>query len=187
MGCGWRWPPMTRCCVRRSRRTAVACSSTPGDGVCALVSPKSAVDAAVAAQRVLELPWRMGLATREAELRDGDYLLGGLGGVTSARSRGDRSILTQGILPHPSGCREGRRVHPAAHPPRLSTAADRPPPELTACGRKAVPSCTTSERWEHPYPVVPPPIVNCTTHRPRPACAAFPGDWPTGRDLRGTA
>jgi predicted ATPase/class 3 adenylate cyclase len=45
-----------------------------GDGVCAaFASPKSAVDAAVAAQRVLELPVRMGLATGEAELRDGDY------------------------------------------------------------------------------------------------------------------
>jgi predicted ATPase len=45
-----------------------------GDGVCAaFVSPRSAVDAAVAAQRVLELPVRMGIATGEAELRDGDY------------------------------------------------------------------------------------------------------------------
>ncbi|MGO9154762.1 ATP-binding protein [Mycobacterium sp.] len=45
-----------------------------GDGVCAaFASPRSAVDAAVAAQRALELPVRMGLATGEAELRDGDY------------------------------------------------------------------------------------------------------------------
>src|ERR1700731_623334 len=45
-----------------------------GDGACAAFSsPKSAVDAAVAAQRGLELPVRMGLATGEAELRDGDY------------------------------------------------------------------------------------------------------------------
>jgi predicted ATPase len=45
-----------------------------GDGVCAaFASPKSAVDAAVSAQRALELPVRMGLATGEAELRDGDY------------------------------------------------------------------------------------------------------------------
>ena len=45
-----------------------------GDGVCAaFASPKSAVDAAVAAQRALELPVRMGIATGEAELRDGDY------------------------------------------------------------------------------------------------------------------
>ena len=45
-----------------------------GDGVCAaFASPRSAVDAAVAAQLALELPVRMGLATGEAELRDGDY------------------------------------------------------------------------------------------------------------------
>ena len=45
-----------------------------GDGMCAAFSsPRSAVDAAVAAQIALELPVRMGLATGEAELRDGDY------------------------------------------------------------------------------------------------------------------
>src|ERR1700755_475650 len=45
-----------------------------GDGVCAaFASPRSAVDAAVAGLRALELPVRMGLATGEAELRDGDY------------------------------------------------------------------------------------------------------------------
>ena len=45
-----------------------------GDGVCAaFTSPRSAVDAAVAAQRALELPVRMGIATGEAELREGDY------------------------------------------------------------------------------------------------------------------
>ncbi len=45
-----------------------------GDGVCAaFASPGSAVDAAIAAQRELDLPVRMGLATGEAELRDGDY------------------------------------------------------------------------------------------------------------------
>ncbi len=45
-----------------------------GDGVCAAFSsPRLAIDAAVAAQRALELPVRMGLATGEAELRDGDY------------------------------------------------------------------------------------------------------------------
>ncbi|GAC1649808.1 MAG: hypothetical protein NVS4B6_25050 [Mycobacterium sp.] len=48
--------------------------SHTGDGVvAAFASPKSAVDAAVAAQQALELPVRMGLATGEAELRDGDY------------------------------------------------------------------------------------------------------------------
>ncbi|ORW49304.1 cyclase [Mycobacterium paraense] len=48
--------------------------SHTGDGVvAAFASPASAVEAAVAAQRSLELPVRMGLATGEAELRDGDY------------------------------------------------------------------------------------------------------------------
>ena len=45
-----------------------------GDGVCAaFASPRSAVDAAVAAQQELELPVRMGIATGEAELRGPDY------------------------------------------------------------------------------------------------------------------
>jgi predicted ATPase/class 3 adenylate cyclase len=48
--------------------------SHTGDGVAAaFASPRSAVDAAIAAQRALELPVRMGIATGEAELRDGDY------------------------------------------------------------------------------------------------------------------
>lgn len=45
-----------------------------GDGVCAaFTSPQSAVDAAISAQRVVELPVRMGIATGVAELREGDY------------------------------------------------------------------------------------------------------------------
>ncbi len=45
-----------------------------GDGVlAAFSSPKAAVDAAIAAQQKLELPVRMGIATGEVELRDGDY------------------------------------------------------------------------------------------------------------------
>ena len=45
-----------------------------GDGVCAaFASPRSAVDAAITAQRALELPVRMGIATGEAELRGADY------------------------------------------------------------------------------------------------------------------
>jgi predicted ATPase len=45
-----------------------------GDGVCAAFSsPRAAVDAAVAAQRELELPVRIGIATGEAELRGADY------------------------------------------------------------------------------------------------------------------
>src|ERR1700677_1777087 len=50
-----------------------------GDGVCAaFASPKSAVDAAVAAQRELQLPVRMGIATGEAQLRGADYFGVGL-------------------------------------------------------------------------------------------------------------
>ncbi|MEX0682399.1 MAG: adenylate/guanylate cyclase domain-containing protein [Dehalococcoidia bacterium] len=45
-----------------------------GDGVCAaFASARGAVDAAIDAQRVLELPVRMGIATGEAELRGDDY------------------------------------------------------------------------------------------------------------------
>jgi class 3 adenylate cyclase len=45
-----------------------------GDGVCAAFSsPRAAIDAAVAAQRALELPVRMGIGTGEAELRGDDY------------------------------------------------------------------------------------------------------------------
>jgi len=48
--------------------------SHTGDGVAAaFASPRSAMDAAVAAQLELQLPVRMGIATGEAELRDGDY------------------------------------------------------------------------------------------------------------------
>ncbi|MFY9919306.1 MAG: adenylate/guanylate cyclase domain-containing protein, partial [Mycobacterium sp.] len=48
--------------------------SHTGDGMAAaFTSPMSAVNAAVDAQRELELPVRMGLATGEAELRDNDY------------------------------------------------------------------------------------------------------------------
>jgi predicted ATPase len=45
-----------------------------GDGVCAAFgSARAAIEAAVAAQRRLELPVRMGVATGEAELRGDDY------------------------------------------------------------------------------------------------------------------
>ena len=55
--CGPLSPRMTRHCAARLRRTRVSCSATRGDGVvAAFASPKAAVDAAVAAQRALELP-----------------------------------------------------------------------------------------------------------------------------------
>ena len=45
-----------------------------GDGVIAsFASPRSAIDAAIAAQRELQLPVRMGIATGEATHQDGDY------------------------------------------------------------------------------------------------------------------
>jgi class 3 adenylate cyclase len=48
--------------------------SHTGDGVvAAFASPRSALEAAVKAQLSLELPVRMGIATGEAERRDGDY------------------------------------------------------------------------------------------------------------------
>src|ERR1700751_356681 len=70
-----------------------------GDGVCAaFASPRSAVDVAITAQRALGLPVRMGIATGEAELRDGDYfgavlnraarvMAAGHGGQTGRRRR----------------------------------------------------------------------------------------------------
>lgn len=48
--------------------------SHSGDGLAAaFTSPSAALEAAVDAQRQLELPVRMGIATGEAEVRDGDY------------------------------------------------------------------------------------------------------------------
>jgi predicted ATPase/class 3 adenylate cyclase len=69
-----------------------------GDGVCAAFnSPKAAVDAAIAAQHVLELPVRMGLATGEAEPRGEDYF----GAVLNRAARvmaaghGDQILLVE--------------------------------------------------------------------------------------------
>ena len=45
-----------------------------GDGVCAAFeSPASAIESAIRAQRQLQLPVRMGVATGEVQRRDGDY------------------------------------------------------------------------------------------------------------------
>jgi class 3 adenylate cyclase len=55
-------------------RTAAWLFKHTGDGVCAAFTwPRSAVDAAFSAQRVLKLPVRMGIAAGEAELRRDDY------------------------------------------------------------------------------------------------------------------
>jgi len=69
-----------------------------GDGVCAaFASPRSAIDAAVAAQLELELPVRMGLATGEAELRDGDYFGAALNRAARvmAAGHGGQILLTE--------------------------------------------------------------------------------------------
>jgi predicted ATPase/class 3 adenylate cyclase len=69
-----------------------------GDGVCAaFASPRAAVDAAVAAQRSLELPVRMGIATGEAEHRSGDYFGTALNRAARVMSAGHgRQILIDG-------------------------------------------------------------------------------------------
>jgi predicted ATPase/class 3 adenylate cyclase len=75
-----------------------------GDGMCAVfASPRSAVDAAVAAQRALELPVRMGIATGEAELRGNEYfgtVLNRTARVMSAGHGGQILLdgLTAGLL-----------------------------------------------------------------------------------------
>ncbi len=75
-----------------------------GDGVCAAYgSPRSAVDSAIAAQRALDLPVRMGIATGEAELRGEDYfgtVLNRAARVMSAGHGGQVLVdgLTAGLL-----------------------------------------------------------------------------------------
>src|SRR5262245_61405906 len=66
--------PMTRCCAPRLRRTAASCSSTPAM-VCAPRSPPPRVRSMRRWPRSVSfsLPVRMGIATGEAELREGDY------------------------------------------------------------------------------------------------------------------
>ena len=70
-----------------------------GDGVCAaFASPRSAVDAAVAAQRALELPVRMGIATGEAERRGDDYFGAFLNRAARVMSAGHGGqILVDGV------------------------------------------------------------------------------------------
>ena len=65
---------MTRCCALQSRGMAAFCSSHSGDGVCRRVRLAQVVRSMLRWQRrALELPVRMGIATGEAEMRDGDY------------------------------------------------------------------------------------------------------------------
>jgi class 3 adenylate cyclase len=84
---------MTRCCAAHGGFLF----KHTGDGVCAAFSsPRSAVDAAITAQRELELPVRMGLATGETEVRDGDYfgaVLNRAARVMAAGTPGWRSCM----------------------------------------------------------------------------------------------
>ena len=141
--CGWRWRPTTKCCAKPLRRTAARLFNHTGDGMCAVfASPRAAVDAAMAAQRALELPVRMGIATGEAELRGDDYfgtvlnrtarvmaaghggqiLLDGATAGSAQRRRPDR-IGAKAFTRHRQACRGVPSPAPrTAH--RVSTAED---------------------------------------------------------------
>lgn len=108
-----------------------------GDGVCAAFSsPKSAVEAAVDAQRALELPVRMGISTGEAEVRVGDYfgaVLNRAARVMAAGHGGQILLdgLTAGLLRGVDGILDGRRAETAQCPTVVSRGRSRPTP---ACG-----------------------------------------------------
>ena len=73
--------------------------SHTGEGVVAAFAwPRSAVDAAVAARRRVEL--RMGIGTGEAELRDGDYF-------GTALNRAARVMAARARRPDPGGRLDG--------------------------------------------------------------------------------
>jgi class 3 adenylate cyclase len=104
-----------------------------GDGVCAAFSsPKSAVDAAVAAQRAPELPVRIGLATGEAELRDGDYFGAVLNRAAGVMAAGTTTIAHRRVE---AGADPGLRGSLQRH--QTSSAASEPPvgstTERSAC------------------------------------------------------
>ena len=88
-----------------------------GDGVCAaFASPSSAVDAAVAAQRALELPVRMGIATGEAELRGTDYFGAVLNRAARVMAAGhDGQILLDDATAHLLSGRHDTRGHTIPH------------------------------------------------------------------------
>jgi len=70
-----------------------------GDGMCAVfTSPRAAVDAAIEAQRALELPVRMGISTGEAELRGSDYFGAVLNRAARAMAAGHGGqVLLDGV------------------------------------------------------------------------------------------
>src|SRR5258706_3378922 len=119
--------------------------SHTGDGVvAAFASPMSAVNAAIDAQRELQLPVRMGIATGEAELRDGDYfgtVLNRAARVMAAGHGGQILIAdsTAGLLRGgdllnlwPRRLRDLPEPIPAYHLPAPGLRADLPPLRDTA-------------------------------------------------------
>src|SRR5271170_8034342 len=112
-----------------------------GDGVCAaFASPRSAVDAAVAAQRALELPVRMGLATGEAELRGGDYFGVVLNRTARVMAAGHGGQILLGGRIIPSRGRVRRRA-------RLSRLLHRGNSQLRRCRQRGVyASCPSRTR-----------------------------------------
>ena len=94
-----------------------------GDGVCAaFASPRSAVDAAVAAQRELELPVRMGIATGEAEPRDGDYFGAVLNRAARVMAAGHGGQILRGRVDGRSAWRSRPRQSGAAATARCTDA-----------------------------------------------------------------
>jgi class 3 adenylate cyclase len=86
-----------------------------GDGVCAAFSsPRAAVDAAVAAQRALELPVRMGIATGEAELRGADYF----GAVLNRAAR----VMAAGCSSHTVLCGRSEKTVRCTKRPLIALA-----------------------------------------------------------------
>ncbi|WP_137146167.1 adenylate/guanylate cyclase domain-containing protein [Mycolicibacterium sp. CR10] len=133
-----------------------------GDGICAAFSsPGAAVDAAISAQRSLELPVRMGIATGEAEQRDGDYF----GAVLNRAARvmaaghGGQILLdgaTAGLLNDVDLTALGRRrLRDIAKPVELFQAA--------AAGLQAeFPPLRTVDRSPGNLPIVTSPLIGRT-------------------------
>ena len=122
-----------------------------GDGVCAaFASPRSAADAAVAAQRALDLPVRMGLATGEAELREGDSFGAVLNRVARvmAAGHGGQILLAESTAVLLSGVNlvdlGPRRLRDVPMPLRSSNSKQRDSAQLSA------PACAGYESGEPP-------------------------------------
>ena len=108
MACGRRWPRMTMLRGAIEAHGGWLFKHT-GDGVCAaFASPSCAVDAAVAAQRALELPVRMGIATGEAELRGADYFGAVLNRAARVMAAGHGGQILLAESTAPMRCHSGR-------------------------------------------------------------------------------